>query len=482
MVKGSALSSQTERQDGREEESYAIPLNILAGADGQDARSRGNLEVEPAKRTPTAGSANPLLGKDEPAPEPDVPLSASGTSEPYPEGGIRSWLVVLGCWLALFASLGFMHILATFQAYVATNQTIRLGPAAIGGMISGYAFLSFLLGIYVGPLFDKYGPRWLVLGGTVCLVASLVLASISSEYWHLLAALGVLSSLGTSLLFTPAIASIAHFFHHRRGLAIGVATTAGSLSGVVFPFTLEALFRRVGWEWAMRALALICLAVTAAAAFLIRARLPPAPDATPHPHSKILRTKGFVPTVLAVISAQFAAFIPLSYLSSYALSKGFSQAFSVYVIAILNASSAVGRVVAGWLADRIGPFNANIGFAAIAALACFGIWLPAGGSKPGLIIFAVVIGIASGSSVSLVPVAIGRLCKTQEYGRYYGTCYAVASLVVLLAIPVADKAVGGNKGAYWVLIVTTGVFYLVAVAAFAVAKVSVVGSRIWAAF
>ncbi|KAJ4298558.1 hypothetical protein N0V88_003588 [Collariella sp. IMI 366227] len=274
MVKDRPLPLSKERQDEPKEVSYVVTVNVLPDANGQGVKLGGKPE-EASTKTPTiidgADSLFGKLGLDVSG----APSSASPLDDRYPEGGIRAWFVVLGCWLALFASLGFMHVLATFQTYVDNTQSIQLSQAAIGGMISGYAFINFLLGIYVGPLFDKHGPRWLILGGSVCLATSLILASFSTEYWHLLASLGILSSLGTSLLFTPAISSITHFFHRRRGLATGVATTAGSLSGIIFPPLLESLFILVGWKWAMRALALLCLALTIAAAFLIRARLPP---------------------------------------------------------------------------------------------------------------------------------------------------------------------------------------------------------------
>ena len=457
-------------------------------ADERDTLSRGTAgDVRSIKTPTTTGSGRGLLAQKKDAPESvsDRTVSLGTAGDAYPEGGIRAWLVVLGCWLALFASLGFMNSLSTFRTYLTDNHPIQVGPGALGGAIFGYASLSLLLGVYAGPLFDCYGPRWLILAGTGCLVVSFLLASFSTESGHLLAALGILSSLATPLLFTPSVAAIGHFFKSRRGLATGVAMTGSSASAVIFPFILQSLFMKVGWAWAMRALALICLSIAVATNFLIRSRLAPVPGtaaANPHPHGRIFRTKGFAPTVAAVFLAQFASFLPLSYMAAYALSKGFTQLFSFEVVTILNASSVAGRVLAGWWADRLGPFNASVVFSSVAAMACFGIWLPAGGTMPGIVIFAVVFGCTSGAGVTLAPVAVSRLCRTQEYGRYYGACYTIVSLGVLLAIPVASTVVRGNRGEFWGLIIITGVFNLLAAAAFAAAKYSVVGRRIWLPF
>jgi len=97
-------------------------------------------------------------------------------------------------------------------------------------------------------------------------------------------------------------------------------------------------------------------------------------------------------------------------------------------------------------------------------------------------VFALVFGFTSGCNISLIPVSIGRLCRTQNYGRYYATCYTVVSVAVLIGIPIAGKVVESNNGDYWGLIVLTGVFYIGSVVAFMAAKVSVVGWKPWAVF
>ena len=478
-------------QDGIQSSACAVVAPGPFGVDDFDAtsetRSRAKSATTIAAATITSRDG-PLLGKAGPTVVPDFVSSTSNLDGHYPEGGIRAWLVVFGSWLALFASLGFMNVLSTVLTHITTNVSIPYSSGAVGGLISCYTLLSLLPGLYVGPLFDKYGPRWLILSGTACLVTSLVIASISTSFDPILAALTILSSIGTSLLFTPSIAIIGHYFSARRGLATGIASTAGPAAGVIFPSLLHALFNLLDWPWAVRALALIFLVLAIASTFLIRSRrglIPPAtnnPNLNPHPSTQIFRTKGVTLTLAAIFLSQLAAFFPLTYLSSYTLNMGFSHAFCFDVIATLNASSVVGRVVTGWAADRVGPFNANMLVSAVAAVACFGAWLPAGATKAGIVAFAVVIGFVSGGGVALVPVSVGRLCRTEEYGRYYGTCYAVVSIAVLVAIPVEGSVVGVKGGSYGGLVVTTGVFYIASAVVFAVAKAAVVGWKVWVAF
>lgn len=106
--------------------------------------------------------------------------SSAGDGETYPEGGLRAWLVVLGAWLALLSSLGLMNTLATFQTYVTTHQLEDYNEGTVGWIFSIYTFVVFCGGLFIGPLFDKHGPRWLTMTGTVFVGASLMLFSIST--------------------------------------------------------------------------------------------------------------------------------------------------------------------------------------------------------------------------------------------------------------------------------------------------------------
>lgn len=114
-------------------------------------------------------------------PEPKTEATPSQRTETFPEGGLQAWLVVLGAWLALFSSLGILNSLATFQTYVSTHQLANESQDTIGWIFSLNAFVCFFAGVYIGPIFDKYGPRWLVLAGTLCLVTSLVLLSFCTS-------------------------------------------------------------------------------------------------------------------------------------------------------------------------------------------------------------------------------------------------------------------------------------------------------------
>ncbi|POS76983.1 major facilitator superfamily transporter [Diaporthe helianthi] len=408
--------------------------------------------------------------------------SSADDVETYPEGGLLAWLVVLGAWLGLVSSLGLMNTLATFQTYLTEHQLKDYDEGTVGWIFSIYTFVVFFGGLFIGPLFDKHGPRWLVLTGTVSIGASMMLFSISTELWHFILSFGVFCGLGCSLLFTPSLAAVGHFFQARRGLATGIASTGGSIGGIVFPLMLQSLFPRLGWGWSVRVLGFIVLGICCCANLLIRSRLPPAQGATARPDFNIFRNSAFTLTTLGIFLLEFALFIPLTYISSYARSKGFSEAFSFQILPILNAASAFGRALPGYWGDKIGPFNINLIMIIFSIISCLAIWLPAGSYIAGLILFAVTFGFASGSNISITPVCIGMLCKTQNYGRYYATCYTVVSFACLVGVPIGGNILTSNGGDYWGVIVFTGLVYLGALVSLYLAKVCKVGWKPWIIF
>jgi predicted MFS family arabinose efflux permease len=245
---------------------------------------------------------------------------------------------------------------------------------------------------------------------------------------------------------------------------------------------LEALFERVGWGWSIRVLGFVCLVLLVFANILLKKRLPPPKNISAHPDFRILREKPFLLLTIGVFLLEFGLFIPLTYISSYALANGFSSSFAFRLLPIMNGASVVGRAIPGWWADKIGPFNSNIISIGITIFACYVVWLPFGNTAPGLVIFAILFGFSTGNNIAITPVCVGKLCHTQHYGRYYATCYTIVSIACLIGIPIAGSIVAATDGKYWSLILFTGLTQVLSFAAIYAAKVVSVGWKPWTIF
>ncbi len=165
----------------------------------QDARARGtNITPEgTAFLSDLTGSVLRYLGPPEYTADKDLGTTThgavdSGPPSPlyyektypeayYPEGGLQAWRVVFGSWCGLLASIGMTNIMGSFQDYISKNQLSGYDESTIGWIFSLYAFLAFFGGIYVGPLFDKYGPRWLMFAGSICVIMDMMLLGVCTR-------------------------------------------------------------------------------------------------------------------------------------------------------------------------------------------------------------------------------------------------------------------------------------------------------------
>jgi len=224
---------------------------------------------------------------------------------------------------------------------------------------------------------------------------------------------------------------------------------------------LQALFPKIGWAWSTRVVALISLVLLIVANLLIRSRLPSRKATKENilPDFRIFRDPVFALTTAGIFFVEWGLFVPLTYLSSYALSYGVSTSFAYQLIAILNVGSCFGRYFPGFVADKVGRFNAIIVTVFMCLVFTLALWLPAHGSVPLIIVYALVFGFASGTGISLTPVCVGQLCKVENYGRYYATCYTFVSFGSLTGVPIAGQLVTRCNGQYWGLIVFTSCSY-----------------------
>lgn len=102
-----------------------------------------------------------------------------------------------------------------------------------------------------------------------------------------------------------------------------------------------------------------------------------------------------------------------------------------------NAMSLMGRVLPGFAADQFGRFNVLLCLVVVTLIVMTAVWLPWGSHNDATLYAVVAIfGFSSGGWLSLAPVCAGQLCRTEDYGRYYGTIYFVAAFGVLLTVPV----------------------------------------------
>ncbi|KAL8344983.1 hypothetical protein RB601_005152 [Gaeumannomyces tritici] len=358
--------------------------------------------------------------------------------EDFPDGGKEAWLCAAGTAGIMFCTLGYANSFGVFQAYYMHHQLRDHSPDDISWIGSIQVFLVFASGAVGGPIFDRFGA-WVIRPAAIAYLASVMLTSVCTAYWHFVLAQGVLSGVSNGLLMFPAMAAVPQHFNRRRGAAMGLAIAGSSLGAVVFPVVLARLLLApgagVGFGWAVRVCGLVMVPVLVFGAATVRARLPPRA-------SRFFLWSAFARPLYALLVAGTAAlflgmFVPLFYLPSYAAREaGMDESTALYLVAAVNGASLPGRIIPGILGDRLGRVNTLAAAGAATSVLIF-CW-PSATTPAGVVAFACVFGFVSGALVSGGSVVF-TLCpdSPKDIGTYMGMGIAVASLAVLVGPPVS---------------------------------------------
>ena len=128
------------------------------------------------------------------------------------------------------------------------QQVLHAEPLFVGLLLLPGALLSGLLGPVVGRLYDRVGPRWLIVPGALAVAGALALFSqvaVTTPWWHLLVA-HLMLNLGLAFMFTPLFtitlgALPPHLYGHGSAMVGTVQQVAGAAGTALFVTVMSAV-------------------------------------------------------------------------------------------------------------------------------------------------------------------------------------------------------------------------------------------------
>ncbi|KAF5619473.1 monocarboxylate transporter 2 [Fusarium sp. NRRL 52700] len=373
-----------------------------------------------------------------------------------PNGGARAWACVTGSFLLQFCSVGYVNACGMFQLYYSEVMFKDQSSSALAWITTLQIFMLFMFGPAVGKMIDVYGCRKTLLPFSIMAVFSVCMLSLCTKYWQVMLAQGVAFGLAAAGLSLPAMATATQWFSTKKGLAVGIVSAGSSLGGVIYPCMIPRLIEEAGFATAVRWTALLQGVLLVIANALCTSPFPPLgkvprptkKDNVPSNGSNGSERVPWVFFILGCFFTMWGLFAPLNYLPEMASLHGYKD-FAVYTLAIANAGSLFGRIVPGWISDRIGHFNTMITVTGFSGALVLAFWLPLEfhTSKSGIIVFALLFGFASGGFVSLGPPCVVSLAedRVDEIGfKLGGFCLAIA-LGALTGLPI-EGAIKDREG------------------------------------
>ncbi|KAF4221653.1 hypothetical protein CNMCM6457_001804 [Aspergillus fumigatiaffinis] len=368
-----------------------------------------------------------------------------------PNGGLAAWSGVFASFLLFLSTWGFSTAFGAFQSYYQSDLLHTLSPSSIAWVGTVNAFFLISTGVIAGPLFDRGYLHHLMIAGCFLTTFGLMMLSLATQYYQVFLSQGLCCGLGSGLIYVPALSLVSTQFTTRRGIAIGLVTSGASVGGVIFPIIFIRLQPHVGFPWTVRTLGFIQLACSCIAVPLLmvttKTRRGP-PRQLIHWHA--MKEWSFNAYGIANFLMFMAYFIPLFYVPAFASTAlRTSTDLSFYMVSILNAGSAIGRIGSSLLTYRLGASHILLASVIASAVLLFG-WIGIH-SVASFVVFCVLFGIFSGVLISANPLVIAHPVVSPTpsvIGTRMGMQWFATSLGVLIGAPIAGvlEGHGGDNG------------------------------------
>jgi MFS family permease len=331
--------------------------------------------------------------------------------------------------------------------------------------------------LIVGPLFgfaagwtvDRFGPRRLMMAGIVMAGGALIGLGATSlagafYFFYFFNALGYVC--GGPL---PCQVLVSRWFDKTRGNVMGIAYLGIGVGGAIVPLLSAWLTARVGWRLSLQLLGGLIVLIALPLAYFVKEA--PGEDQEARVSSSdvarrlqpsasiaaILRTPAFYLLALGSMCSIAAVGGTNQHLKLFlSLDRGHSQAEAAGIISLVLTISIVGRLLMGWLADRVPRKMVMVLIYLLVAGAIPLLLVPT--AAPGaatLYLFAAIFGLGLGGEYLIIPLMAGELFGIGVLGRVMGivlTADGVAEATAPLLVGFLRERTGSYNTGFVLLI------------------------------
>src|SRR5947199_2241360 len=121
-----------------------------------------------------------------------------------------------------------------------------------------------------GTLSDRFGPRPIVLTGSIVIAASLALASRATSLIEFQLLFGLIIGGATAAIFAPTMATVTGWFDTHRALAVSLVSAGMGMAPMTMAPLAAWLVSNHDWRTAMQIVALVVGAIMIPVSLLVR--------------------------------------------------------------------------------------------------------------------------------------------------------------------------------------------------------------------
>jgi len=420
---------------------------------------------------------------------PKVKSDSSGRSSADTSFRSSGAYIVATAFLSLFAMVGIAFYGLPFFFDFMTHDFGWSRTTVTSGNALAKLLVAPLFGFIAGWMIDRYGPRRLMLTGSLLMGVALMGLGHTGGSLSLFYLFYIFNALGYVCAGPlPCQVLISRRFDKNRGKAMGIAYLGIGAGGSLAPLLATKLETLFGWNMSLTCLGILIIIISTPMVFFIKEagknqtainkhlirdwikrvrerhdrnettwiRERPVRNETTESSisiRSILTNRNFYLLGLGSMCAIGVVGGVGQHLKLYLRDIEFSQEKAAYIMSLVLMMSLVGRVGMGWLADMFSRKYVMILIYIMVALAIPLLLLPDFHGR--IYLFAIVYGMGLGGDYMIIPLMAGDLFGVKALGRTMGIILVadgVAEAVFPMLVGAMYDAAGNYMLAFIVLI------------------------------
>jgi MFS family permease len=345
----------------------------------------------------------------------------------------KRWSIVAASSLALVASQGPINVFATGIFIKPISQELGFGRGDIATAIGISSVMTAVASPFFGRLIDRYGVR-------TPLAVSIILFALATAAMSLLpgSVFGLYAMFALAGLFaigqTPGSYSkvVSAWFDRQRGFALGIVLAGVGMGTIVLPMICKTLIGTFGWREAYLGLAglIILLALLPVLIFIrepartLAGGLSPGVTLPGVSMTEAARDRRFWYMIVSFFLAVVAINGSLVHVVPMLTDRGMSLSDAVTIISSSGIALIVGRLLAGWIIDRVfAPY------VAVFFLVCPMVGLLILALQPvevSPLVGVLLLGLGIGGETDLLSYMVSRYFGLAKFGTIYGWIFTAA--------------------------------------------------------
>ena len=373
-------------------------------------------------------------------------------------------IILAGCLISLL-TFGPRSSLGAFQRDMLTTNNWTREIFSIG-----VALQNLLWGVgqpFAGAVADRFGAVRVLCAGALLYALGLAAMAYAQDPAVYSISTGLLIGFGLSgCSFNLVLGAFGKLLpEHKRGMAFGLGTAAGSVGQFLFNPLSVGLINAAGWQNTFLIYGVMMLAVIPLATFLATPRADSASAGAGLPQqslkaalSEAFGHRSYVLLVLGFFTCGFQLAYVTSHFQIYLTDKGLLPWVGAFCLALIGIFNIVGSLSSGWLSSRM-PKRYILSFIYLARAAVTLMFLALPVSSASAFAFAGLTGLLWLSTIPPTSSLIGLMFGQKYFAMLYGFAFFSHQVGGFLGVWLAGR-VFDQTGSYdlvWYLSIALGV-------------------------